>query len=182
MSTYLTIWHYLIILLGIILIILGVFLAFRQQEKKIIAPMIFSISLIVVLVVGFTLVAIDKYTKKVHLSNVHNHRILSIEKIVYTGIVKNVGNHTIGKVTFEVKLVNKAHAGGKVKAGSFYSPSGFAEFFSGGMNILYKPQTVTKKFVVAKDLKPNKAKSFRVMFDYPPYFENVSQFTSVTAH
>ncbi len=182
MSTYFTIWHYFVILLGIITISFGIFLAFKQKEKKIILPMIFSIFLIVILVVSFTLVALDKYTKKVTLSRVENHRILALEKIVYTGVVKNVGNYKIGKVTFEVKLVNKAHTTGNVKAGSFFNPSGFAEFFSGGMNILYKPQTITKKFVVAKNLLPNKAQSFRVMFDYPPYFEKVSQFTSVSGH
>lgn len=182
MSTYLTIWHYLVIFLAVLIILIGIFLALKQEEKKIVLPMIFSILLIVILVASFTLVAVDKYTKKVQLSNVGNHRILSIEKIVYTGSVKNVGNYTIGKVTFEVKLVNKAHARGNVKPGSFFSPNGFSEFFSGGMNVLYKPQTIVKKFVVAKDLKPNRSQSFRVMFDYPPYFEQVSQFTSASGH
>ena len=121
-------------------------------------------------------------SQKVVLSNIENHRILSLEKIVYTGVVKNVGNYKIGEVTFEVKIVNKAHVSGNVKAGSFYKPSGFAEFFGGGMNMLYKPQTITKTFVVAKNLEPGKAKEFRVMFDYPPYFEQVSHFTNVRAH
>lgn len=182
MSTYLTIWHYLTMLLGVVVIALGIFAALRQADKKIILSMIFSIILIVILIVSFTLVALDKYTKKVQLGSLENHRILAIEKIVYTGYVKNIGNYKIGKVTFEVKIVNKAHTRGKVKPGSFFSPSGFAEFFGGGMNVLYKPQTVVKKFVVAEDLEPGKTKSFRVMFDYPPYFENVSQFTKVTAH
>ena len=182
MSTYLTIWHYLDLLIGIVVFGLGIFLALKQKEKKLILPMIFSIFLVTILIAGFTLVAIDKYTKKVVLSNIENHRILSLEKIVYTGVVKNVGNYKIGEVTFEVKIVNKAHVSGNVKAGSFYKPSGFAEFFGGGMNMLYKPQTITKTFVVAKNLEPGKAKEFRVMFDYPPYFEQVSHFTNVRAH
>lgn len=182
MSTYFTVWHYLTVVLGVAVIALGIFAALRQEEKKIVLSMIFSIILIVILVASFTLVALDKYTKKVQLGSLENHRILPLEKIVYTGYVKNVGDYTIGTVTLEIKIVNKAHASGKVKAGSFYNPSGFAEFFSGGMNILYKPQTVVKKIVVAENLKPGKIKSFRVMFDYPPYFENVSQFTTIRAH
>jgi len=82
----------------------------------------------------------------------------------------------------EIKLVNKGHATGKVKGGSFYKASGFFDFFSGGANILYRPQTITKEFVVAKNLKPGEAKSFRVYFDYPPYFEQVSQFTKLYSH
>lgn len=180
--TYFTIWHYLVVLVAILLIALGVFFAVKQQERKIVISMIFSIVLVIILLAGFTLVAIDKYTKKVYLGNVENHRILSLEKIVYTGVVQNIGNYNIGEVTLEIRLVNKAHKTGNIKPGSFFSPSGFIEFFGGGMNILYKPQTIVKRFVVAKNLKPGKAQSFRVMFDYPPYFEQVSQFTTIKAH
>lgn len=182
MSTYLTLWHYLDIVIGILLFSAGAYAAFKQSEKKLILPMIFSVFLATVLIMGFSLAATDKYTKKVKLSNVENHRILSVEQIVYTGVVRNVGNYRIGEVTFEIKLVNRGHETGNVKAGSFYKPSGFSEFFGGGMNILYKPQTITKTFVVAKNLDPGKAQSFRVVFGYPPYFEKVSQFTSVRAH
>ena len=95
--------------------------------------------------------------------------------------MKNTGNHTIGEVTFEIKLVNKGRATGNVKGGNFYKPSGFLDFFGGGMNILSsKPQTITKEFVVAQNLKPGHAKQFRVYFKYPGYFSNVSHFTKVS--
>ncbi len=182
MSTYFTIWHYFTVVIALLLILLGILVAKRQEEKKIILPMIFSIVLIVILIASITLVALDKYTKKVVLMDVENHRILTTEKIVYTGIVKNIGNYTIGTVSFEIKLVNKGHATGNVKAGSFYKPSGFSDFFSSGENALYQPQTITKKFVVATDLKPNRSEEFRVIFSYPPYFHDVADFASVTAH
>lgn len=182
MSTYFTIWHYLAVLLMILLFALGVVVALRQEEKKIIKPMIFSMFLILTLIGIFSVVALDKYTKEVSLSNVENHRILSIEKIVYTGVVKNVGNYTIGTVSFEVKLVNRGSKTGNLKAGSFYKPSGFLDFFGGGANVLYQPQTITKKFVVATNLKPNRSQDFRVLFDYPPYFEQPSEFTTLRAH
>ncbi len=66
---------------------------------------------------------------------------------------------------------------GNVKAGSFFTPSGISDFFGAG--VLYKPQVITKEFVVAKNLKPGQSESFRVYFDYPPYFKNVAHFSTV---
>ncbi|MCW8837658.1 MAG: DUF2393 domain-containing protein [Thiovulaceae bacterium] len=169
------------VLLIIILVFTGGVLgALKQPIKKLRVPMISSLALIMILVAVFSLVAVDKYTKEVELYKFENKRILSIEKIVYTGIVKNEGNYEIGEVTFEIKIVNKARDIGP--RASFFTPTGFADFFGGGANILYRPQNIVKTFVVAKNLKPGEAKSFRVYFDYPPYFKNVSQFAKVYGH
>ncbi len=180
MST-LNYWHFIIFGILILILIFGIIGALKQPEKKLRVPMIFSVILIISLIAGFSVVVVDKYTKQVKLYKLKNKRILSIEKIVYTGIVKNEGNHDIGEVTFEIKIVNKGHATGNVKAGSFYAPSGFKDFFGGGSGAL-RPQSITKEFLVATDLKPGEAKSFRVYFDFPPYFSNVSQFAKVYAH
>jgi len=179
--TLFNIWHYIVLLILLLVFVGGVVASLRQPNKKLVTPMLISVSLIVALVAGFSLVVVDKYTKKVQLYKVKNRRLLSIEKIAYSGIVKNSGNYTIGKVTFKVKLVNKGHVTGNVKSGSFFKPSGFLDFFS-AKGTLDKPQTIEKEFVVARNLKPGKAKSFRVYFDYPPYFRNVSHFTSVEGH
>jgi uncharacterized membrane protein YsdA (DUF1294 family) len=175
-------WHY--ITLGFIFLIFlgGVISSFKEENSKIFFPMLISVTVISLLLAVFSVFIVDKYTKEVELYRLENHRLLSIEKIVYTGVVKNEGNHAIGKVTFEIKLVNKGHATGNVKSGSFFKPSGFLDFFTGGSDVLYQPQTITKKFVVAKNLRPGDAKAFRVHFDYPPYFRNVSQFSSVSGH
>ncbi len=175
-------WH--VIVLGIILLIfiLGVVASFKQPNKKLIFPMIFSVALICTLLAGFSIIVVDKYTKIVKLHKMKNKRLLGIEKIVYTGIVKNEGNFEIGEVTFEIKLVNKGHATGNVKGGNFYKPSGFFDFFSGKSIREYKPQSITKEFVVAKHLKPGEAKAFRVYFDYPPYFRSTAQFAKVYGH
>ncbi len=182
MITLFNYWHFIV--LGVILFIFigGVVSAFRQDNKKLVIPMLISVSLISMLLAGFSVVVVDKYTKIPKLYKFKNKRLLSIEKIVYTGIVKNEGNHEIGKVTFEIKIVNKGHATGNVKGGNFYRPSGFFDFFGGGAKKAYKPQTIVKKFVVAKNLKSGEAKAFRVYFDYPPYFRSVSQFSKVYGH
>ena len=180
MMTSFNYWHYITLFVLLLIYVAGVYFARKQKVKKIRVTMISSLSVIMILIAVFSMMAVDKYTKKVQLYKFDNKRILSIEKIVYTGIVKNEGNHPIGEVTLEVKIVNKARQ--MSARASFFTPSGFMEFFGGGANILYKPQHLVKNFVVARDLKPGQAKSFRVYFDYPPHFRNVSQFAKVYAH
>lgn len=174
--------HYLVFFAIFIIFIIGMVASTKQESKKIIFGMMFSITLISIFLSIFSVIVVDKYTKVVKLHKLKNKRILSIEKIVYTGIVRNEGKHSIGKVTFEIKLVNKGHATGNVKGGNFYKASGFLDFFKGGYNLNFKPQSVTKEFVVAEDLGPGEAKAFRVYFPYPPYFRSTAQFAKVWGH
>ena len=175
-------WHFITFGVIFILFILGIVSSLQQENPKIKMGMAFSTTIITIFLALFSVVVVDKYTKIVKLYKLKNKRLLSTEQIIYTGIVKNEGNHAIGNVTFEIKLVNKGHATGNVKGGNFYKPSGFFDFFSGGYHLNFKPQSVTKDFVVAKDLKPGEAKSFRVHFRYPPYFSSTSQFSKVWGH
>jgi hypothetical protein len=178
--TLLNYWHYIFLGLSLILLILGVISALRQEKKKLIIPMLISTVLVSSLLAFFSVQVVDKYTKKVKVVKIKNKRLLSTEQIVYTGIIKNVGDFPIGKVTLEIKLVNKGHATGNVKGGNFYKPSGFLDFFTSGMGMdKSKPQSVTKTFVVARNLKAGAAKQFRVHFKYPGYFRSVSDFIEV---
>jgi hypothetical protein len=172
-------WHYIFLGITFLIFIGGVISSFKQEKKKLIVPMLISVTLISVFLGFFSSMVVDKYTKKVGLYKLKNKRLLSTEQIIYTGIVKNEGNHEIGEVTFEIKLVNKGHATGNVKGGNFYKTSGFLDFF-GGLNITDKPQSITKEFVVAKNLKPGEAQPFRVYFKYPPYFRSVADFAEVS--
>lgn len=177
-------WHYFVLAIIFLIFIGGAVAALKQDNKKLVLPMLFSTTLISVFLAVFSIFIVDKYTKEVKLYKLKNKRLLSTEKIIYTGIVKNTGNYTIGEVVFEIKLVNKGHATGNVKGGNFYKPNGFADFFSFGDRDGQgsKPQSITKEFVVAKKLKPGTSKSFRVYFDYPPYFRSVADFSKVTGH
>ena len=175
-------WHYGVLGIVFIMFIIGVISAFKQPKAKLVVPMLISVTLVSALLASFAVVTVDKYTKKVKLYRLKNKRLLSIEKIVYTGIVKNEGSFPIGKVTFEIKILNKGHATGNVKGGSFFKASGFINFFTGGSEVRYKPQSITKEFIVARNLKPGEAKTFRVYFDYPPHFRSVSYFADVWGH
>lgn len=176
--TLLNYWHYITFGVIFVMFIFGIMNAMKQKKASIKIAMAVSVTVITLLLALFSVMVVDKYTKNVKLYKLKNKRLLSTEQIIYTGIVKNEGNHKIGKVTFEIKLVNKGHATG----GNFYKSSGFFDFFSGGYNLTFKPQTVTKEFVVATNLKPGAAKSFRVHFRYPPYFQSTSQFSKVWGH
>jgi hypothetical protein len=181
MSTYLTIWHYLALLLGFLVFVLTVILAFNEKRPSTRNAVIIA-SIFVNAIIGFVIMmAIDKYTKKAEVFNLQNHRILQTEQIVFTGVVKNVGNYTIGQVKLEIKLVNKGHVSGNVKAGTFYKPSGFLDFF-GGPARDYQPQTLIETPIIAENLKPGESRQFRVAFPYPPYFKGVTQFNRIFSH
>ena len=175
-------WHFITFGIIFLMFISGTISAMKQKEAKIKIGMFFSTVLVTVFLAIFSVLVVDKYTKKVSLYKLKNRRLLSTEQIIYSGVVKNRGSHLIGKVTFQIKLVNRGHMSGNIKAGSFYKSSGFFDFFSHGLNMETKPQSLTKEFVVAKNLKPGTSKAFRVYFRYPPYFRSTSQFTKVWGH
>lgn len=186
MSTLFNFWHYLAFSIGLIVFAGGIYLALQQEKRGIIASMIFSVTLVTLVMSGLSIAVVDKYTKDVKLYKLENKRNLSTEQISFSGVVKNEGDYEIGEVTFEIKLVNQGLSAENFKAGSLYSPTGFMSFFGltsdGGSKKDNKPQQVTHKFVVAKNLKPGYSEEFRVYFDYPPYFQSVLHFAKVYAH
>lgn len=182
MTTYLTIWHYAVIIISVSLFLTLVVISFREERPSVRNAMIFSSFLVMTLVSVFLILALDKYTKKVSLVGLKNHRQLSTEKIYYSGYVRNTGDYTIGTVKIEFKIVNKGHVTGNVKGGSFYRPSGFSDFFGGSSDRKYRPQKIEETVIVAQDLAPGKTKYFNIGFDYPPYFQKVSHFQRVFAH
>jgi hypothetical protein len=166
----------------LIILIGGIVVSLKQKKKKLVVPMIFSVSLITIVLTGFFLIIVDKYTKEVTLYKLKNKRLLSSEKIIYSGVVKNTGKYAIGEVTFKIKLVSRGSLSGKMKAGTFYQSSGLFDLFSTSPTGNQGSNTLEKEFVVAKNLKPGHVKSFRVYFDYPGSFRNVSEYAKVYGH
>jgi len=184
MTTYFTIWHWSAVTGFALIFLFLVLLSLKEKNQKNILSMIFASFLVIMTAGAFSIMALDKYTKKATLYGVKNTRILRNETIVFTGFVKNKGDYTIGKIKLTVKLVNKGHVTGNVKGGSFYKPSGMFDFISsfGGESKTYKPQKVEKVYTVATNIEPGKATFFRVEMPFPGYFKHVSEFTSITAH
>ncbi|MEA1956121.1 MAG: DUF2393 family protein [Campylobacterota bacterium] len=180
--TLFNIWHYLVILVFILILIGGIRISLRQEKKKMIYSMLFSVTLVTTVIGVFFLFIVDKYTKEVELHKLKNKRLLSSEKIIYSGMVKNTGGYAIGEVTFKIKLVSRGSISGKAKTGVFYKSSGFFDMFSNTPSGSKGSNTMTKEFVVAKNLKPGQAKMFRVYFDFPANFRNVSEYAKVYGH
>ena len=173
--------HYSVFAITLLLLLLGIVAAFKQENKKLFWPMVLSTLLISSLILAIGIAVAEKYTKKVKLVKVDNRRYLSQEKISYFGLVKNVGKYPVKKVYVSIKLVNGGHATGHSKGANFYKTNSFFSMF-GGANKLYKPQSIEKEFVVARDLTPGEVARFRVTFDYPGYFRNTADFVKVYAH
>ncbi|MEA2100536.1 MAG: DUF2393 family protein [Campylobacterota bacterium] len=171
-------WHIIMLELVILLFTISSIFVYTKVKNKLILPTLFSIFLFCILLAISLILVVDIYTKKVKLYRLESKRLLNIEKVLYTGVVKNEGEYKIGKVTIEIKLVNKSDPR-DIKEGTLFNPMGFIEFFYGGSKAKYRPQTVVKTFVVARDLKPKSAKSFRVYFDFPPHFKNSSEYIRI---
>jgi hypothetical protein len=184
MMTHLTILHYLVLLVVALLFALTVIISFREKKTNIRATMIGASFVVSLMIAGFFMMALDKYTKIAEIRGLKNTRMLMNEEIVYSGYAHNAGKFEIGEIKLEIKLVNKGHVTGNVKGGNFYKPSGFWDFFGGGETAKRKdrPQTLIRTFVVAKNLKPGKSKYFSVRMPYPPYFHHTADYTRVFAH
>jgi hypothetical protein len=184
MSVYLNYWHYIVFFVLFLIWISGIVASSKLKDASHKFIMAMSLTFIILLSFGFSIVIVDKYTKIASLHKLKSKRLLSIEKTVYSGIIRNDGKHTIGEVTFEIKLVNKAHSTGGPSGNSMYKAGGFFDFLSGGADILYKAkaQTVTNEFVVVKNLKPGKSKAFRIYINYPTYFKYASYSTKLYLH
>ena len=184
MTTYFTIWHWGAVIGFTLIFLFLVLISLKESNQKNILSMIFASFLVIMTAGAFSMMALDKYTKKATLYGVKNTRILRNETIVFTGFVKNKGDYTIGKINLTVKLVNKGHVTGNVKAGSFYKPSSMFDFLGnfGGDSKTYKPQKIEEVYTVATKIAPGKATFFRVEMPFPPHFKHVSEFTSITAH
>ena len=176
MNVYLTLWHYVAFFIFFIIWLLGMAGAFKAEKASLKITIMSMTTLMVIVFAGAAVAIIDKYTKFASLHKLKNQRLLSIEKIVYSGMIKNDGDYTIGEVTFEIKLVNQAHLSGNSRPKSVKKTGGFLDLLQGKAGAS-KVQSIEEEFVIARNIKPGEVKSFRVNFDYPPYFKNVSYFT-----
>lgn len=162
----LTPWHYLLIGgLGTVFI-LGALLAFRSDSKT---AVLATVTLVVTLMGIFIWEGIDENVYRVEISNLNEERYYQSEQILFTGIVRNVGNYPVANVVAVVKLSN-SRSGNEAKATQFSQPGAFAELFEGD-NPKFRPQSISEEHIIADYLKPGSSKTFRIMMDYPPHFK-----------
>lgn len=176
--TYFTIFHWMLTAVFIAMFIVAFFFALRLKGQIRLMALI-VLTLVTIVTYGVGLISLDKRTKKAEIIKFHNKRVLRNETIVFTGYVVNTGSYKIGKSTLELKLINKGTATGRVKGEDFYQPNGFfANLFSfdsgGNVKKKQRPGTLTKEYVVARNLMPGERKKFKFRFKFPTYFQDIN--------
>ena len=69
-------WHYIFLGIFFLLFLVGVVSAFRQKKKSLILPMLISTVLVTGFLAFFSILVVDKYTKKVEVVKIKNKRLL----------------------------------------------------------------------------------------------------------
>ncbi len=187
MSTAFTIWHYLDFIL--IASLLAVAIVYTLKQKGLVqkGSYIATYSVFALMLLGFTLVAINGYTKQVLLVNVKNHRFLSTESIIYTGTVRNTGDYDVGHVEIEIEIFDK---GLKKQGKASYESSAFNDYYNdvdirkllGFDRSDIKPTSFVIRKTVAKELKAREGKQFAVSINYPTYFSGYSSKERIVVH
>jgi len=176
MTTSFTIWHYLDFILIAISLAWVISYTLKQKDIPQKGSFIATYSVIAVLLLLLSVIAINGYTKKVLLLNVKNQRFLSTESIFFSGSVRNVGNFDVGEVEIEIKIFDK---GTKRQGRSSFESTAFEDYYNdvdirklfGYKNEKLKATSYTIRRTVAKELKAGHTKPFTVSIDYPPHFQ-----------
>ncbi len=177
----LNIWHYIFFVILIIIFFAATFVAYRLKKHM---PSI-MVTNVVFLIMGsiLTLYFVDSTTKKAKILNLKSKRMFNTEQIVFSGVVQNSGKYKIGSIELEVKLLNKGQFTTDTKAGEvFKTDSFFGSLIRSDPLIAPKPQHITQKFIIAKDLEAGNIKHFNIYMPYPPYFSDALQYFELRAH
>jgi len=187
MSTSFTIWHYLDFILISAILTLAIIYTLKQKDIPQKWSFIATYSVIALLLLIFTIIGINGYTKQVLLVNVKNHRFLSTESIIYTGTVRNAGNYDVGQVEIEIEIFDK---GLKKQGRASYESTAFNDFYNdadirklfGYKNSEAKPTSFTIRKTVAEELKAREGKQFAVSINYPPFFQGYTSKERIIVH
>jgi hypothetical protein len=174
---YFTILHMFALLIFFVLFVLLVILTLRETRRKIFWSMIFSNVLVTVTLMVFSMLVLDKYTKKARVENLTQKRVLLTEKITFSGQIRNIGSFTIGRCVFEVKLVNNPISSGKLTGSQVFRPTSGLKYGPGNDG---EASTVVQEFVIATDLNPDELRNFSVSMPYPSHFKSARTFQKLS--
>jgi hypothetical protein len=166
----LTIWHYLLLLIFLVLFIIGIIISLQTKSKY---SVFITITLVLVFIGIVSWNSINESVYLVEVSNLEQERFYQSEQLLIKGTIRNVGKVPVANVVAVVKLSNSNRGSGSNKNAIFSQPTVFAEIFEGD-NPNFKKQNVVEEHIIAEYLNPGKAKTFRIMMDYPPHFKQVS--------
>ncbi|MBN2963990.1 DUF2393 family protein [Sulfurospirillum sp. T05] len=170
---YFTILHIIALLFLLGVFVLLVLLTRREKRPKVFWAMIFSNTLVTLMLMVFSMLVLDKYTKSAVIENLTQKRVLISEQITFSGQIRNIGNFTIGKCFFEVKLVNNPISAGGLSGSQVFKPTTGLSF---GTKKDEKASTVTQTFTIATNLRPEELRNFSVSMPYPSHFQRTTTF------
>ena len=187
MSTSFTIWHYLDFILITSLLAIAIVYTLKQKDLRQKGSFIAIYSVVSLILLIFTVIGINGYTKQVLLVNLEDHRFLSTESIIYTGAVRNVGNYDVGEVEIEIEIFNK---GLDKESKLFQKPTAFKDYYNdadirkvfGFNDPENKPNSYTVRKTVAKELKAGQRKQFALSISYPSHFSGYTSKEQIIVH
>lgn len=166
---HMTMLHWIVVVAFFMVFLILTILSLKEKVAKTRTSMIFSSFLLVSVGIGFSLFALDKYTKKGKLIAVSQQRDYRTKNIIIKGKVKNIGNFKIGYCNVEVRMLNDLSSK-KGRLISYFKPSKSLDGLFGSKEI--KGNIVLQEFKVIKNLGKNNTQSFKVSMKYPSYFKN----------
>lgn len=166
----LTPWHYFLLVVLALLFIIGTIVAMRSKSKF---SILVTISLLLIFIGIFSWRFINENVYLVEVSHLEQERFYQSEQILIKGTVRNVGDFPVANVVATVSLINTVSGGGSNQQSLFSQPTVFAELYKGD-DPDFKRQNVVEEHLIAESLSPGKAKTFRIMMDYPSHFKRTS--------
>nr|MCH9814661.1 DUF2393 domain-containing protein [Campylobacterota bacterium] len=176
---YMTFLHWTLVAVFTLVFILLVILSSREQNKKTLLSMIFSSFLLVSVGIGFSLFALDKYTKKAKLISSSQKRDYRKESVIVKGKIKNVGKFKIGYCNAEIRISNDTSGYGNRKK-AYFTPSKSLGSLFGSKDV--KSNIITEEYRAIEDLDPKKTKSFKISMPYPSHFVNPKYKVKIFCH
>lgn len=173
----LTLWHYLLLTVLVLLFVIGILVSMRTNSKF---SVFTTISLVLLLIGLFSWKSINERVYLVEVSQLEQERYYQSEQLLIKGLVRNVGEFPVANVVAVVKLSNSSGGSGNRQT-LFTQPTVFAEIYEGD-NPNFKRQNIVEEHVIAEYLNPGKSKTFRIMMDYPPHFKKASFDVTATAN
>ncbi len=164
---HMTIIHWFVVAAFFMVFLILTILSYKEKNSKTRASMIFSAFLVVIVGAGFSLFALDKYTKKGKIVSVKQQRDYRSENVKIKGKIKNVGKFKIGYCKVEVTMSNTIE---RTQKKSYFKSSKSLDGLFSSKKI--KGNIVKETFTAVIDLKKGSSQSFKYMISYPSYFKN----------
>jgi hypothetical protein len=162
-----TLLHWIVVAVFIVIFAILTILSFKEKNVKTRLSMIFSSFLLIAVGIGFSLFALDKYTKKGKLVSISQQRDYRTESVKIKGKIKNIGKFKIGYCKIEVTISNTVQK--HKRHNNYFKSSKSLDGLLGSKKI--KGNIIIQDFVAVSNLVKNNTQNFTYSIKYPPHFK-----------